>query len=278
METLGVWLRQTREAKGSTLEQAEDATRIRPRFLEALEAGDFTTFPGGEVQVRGFLRIYARYLGLSPDQVLARYDIERHGVEAASSSAPVQAGPDSRTRPATRPAPPPRRGTPISSAPRPRAANLATLAIVGIAVIILTAAVVAGGYFIIRNAGETPSDTATSTPTPAGPDVWPTATPITTSPAATPTFLVNPEGGVTLSLEATEHVWVRTIADGTMVFSGMLNPEQTESWSGQEIITVETGNGAALQVTVNEQPLGTMCERGGVCSRAWGPTGEIVVP
>jgi hypothetical protein len=79
-------------------------------------------------------------------------------------------------------------------------------------------------------------------------------------------------------LEATEHVWVRTIADGAMVFSGMLAPEQTVSWSGQEMITVETGNGAALQVTVNEQLLGEMCGRAEVCSRAWGPTGEIVVP
>lgn len=99
-----------------------------------------------------------------------------------------------------------------------------------------------------------------------------------TSLAVTPIFLVNPEGGITLSLEATEHVWVRVIADDTMVFSGMLAPEQAASWSGQEMITVETGNGAGLQVTVNEQLQGTMCGRAEVCTRAWGPAGEIVVP
>ena len=93
METLGVWLRQTREAKGSTLEEAEIATCIRPRFLEALEASDFSAFPGGEVQVRGFLRIYARYLDLSPDEVLARYDTEKHGAQVVSSGAPAETHP-----------------------------------------------------------------------------------------------------------------------------------------------------------------------------------------
>ena len=55
METLGVWLRQTREAQGSSLEEVEAETRIRPRFLEALEQGDYGVFPGGTVQIRGFL-------------------------------------------------------------------------------------------------------------------------------------------------------------------------------------------------------------------------------
>jgi cytoskeleton protein RodZ len=278
MGTLGVWLRQTREAKGSTLEQVEDATRIRPRFLEALEAGDFTVFPGGEVQVRGFLRIYARYLDLSPDQVLARYDLEIHGAEAASQGAVDEAQPASQTRPVTRPAPPPPlRSAPISAS-GPRAANLTTLAIVSVAIIILTAALVTGGYYIIRNAGEETTTAATVTPTaPSEVEGWPTATAPTT-PDVTPTFLINPEGGVTLSLEATEHVWVRVIADGAMVFSGMLAPDQPVSWLGQEMITVETGNGAGLQVTVNEQLQGTMCGRGEVCARTWGPTGEIFAP
>ena len=50
MDTLGEWLRQAREGLGGTLEEAAAATRIRARFLEALEAGDFAAFPGGDVQ------------------------------------------------------------------------------------------------------------------------------------------------------------------------------------------------------------------------------------
>jgi len=82
VDKLGRRLREAREAKGSTLEEAEDATRIRAHFLESLEAGDFAAFPGGDVQVRGFLRIYARYLDLS-EHLWRHYgrvleELERH--------------------------------------------------------------------------------------------------------------------------------------------------------------------------------------------------------
>ena len=88
----------------------------------------------------------------------------------------------------------------------------------------------------------------------------------------------NPAGGVTLALEATEHIWARVTVDGLMVFEGQLTPEQAKTWSGQEMVAVETGNGAGLVVTVNGQLQGTMCGRAEVCTRAWGPTGEVVVP
>ena len=53
---------------------------------------------------------------------------------------------------------------------------------------------------------------------------------------------------------------------------------QEETWSAQEAIIVDTGNGAGLQVTVNGQLQGTMCGRAQVCTCAWGPAGEIAVP
>ena len=89
VETLGAWLCRAREAKGSTLKEAESATRIRARFLEALEAGDLAAFPCGDVQIRGFLRIYARYLDLSQDEVFARYKSETRTGEAAPSGVPA---------------------------------------------------------------------------------------------------------------------------------------------------------------------------------------------
>ena len=82
METLGAWLCRTREAKESTLEEAESATRIRARFLEALEKGDLAAFPGGDVQIRGFLRIYAHYLDLPLDEVLSSLGLKRRLIGA----------------------------------------------------------------------------------------------------------------------------------------------------------------------------------------------------
>lgn len=283
MDTLGIWLRQAREGQGSTLEEAAAGTRIRPRFLEALEAGDFAAFPGGDVQVRGFLRIYARYLGLPPDEVVARYNAEVHGVETAAPGAPAKTQPLSPASAPTRPMtfqPP---SVPVYTA-RPRRLSLETLMIAGIVLVALVAIVAGGAYLVSRYTGEEAAATAT-TAAPAEAALLTTAaqTPSTatkapTRPAATPTFPASPQGGVTLTLEATEHVWVRVTADGRMAFEGMLATEQVETWSGQEAIVVETGDGAGLQVTVNGQPQGTMCGRAEVCARGWGPTGEVIVP
>jgi len=274
METLGVWLRQAREAKGCTLEEAEAATHIRPRFLKALEAGDFAVFAGGEVQVRGFLRIYARYLELSPDKVLTRYDAEVRGVEVVPSSgtpARTQSPPPARSTTGAAPLQP--RSVPAFTS-QPRRTSLERLIVAGIVLIVLLAVVAGGGYLISQNVGKPTAATVTGT-APAEAVLPTTAT--VTSPLVTPTFPANPQGGVTLALEATEHVWVYVTRDGQTVYQGLMAPGQVETWSGRELIIVETGNGAGLLVTVNEQPQGTMCGRTQVCTRGWGPIGEVEV-
>ena len=275
METLGVWLHQTREAKGSTLQEAEAATRIRARFLEMLEAGDYAAFPGGEVQVRGFLRIYARYLGLSPDEVLARYETEVHGVEAATPAAvPVEAGPAPSIRPPAESAPFQPRDIPVSPS---RTRWLAVGAVLLLSIALVVALAIAGRPLLaslLAPREEPPTATAAALVEVVSPT--PTETPAL--PTATPTVPPNPEGGVTLVMTATEHVWVRVLTDGQTAFEGMMAPGQAKSWSGQEAVIVDTGNGAGLLVTVNGQPQGVLGGRGQICTRAWGPTGEIAVP
>lgn len=68
---VGPTLRAAREAKNLSLEQVEQATRIRIKFLEALEDDDFGALPSMP-QARGFLRNYAQFLGLDAHDVLAR--------------------------------------------------------------------------------------------------------------------------------------------------------------------------------------------------------------
>jgi len=78
---LGTILRAAREKKGVTIAQAEQATRIRQKYLTALENEDFDHLPE-PVFVKGFLRNYALYLGLQPDDVLELYR-QTTGVPAA---------------------------------------------------------------------------------------------------------------------------------------------------------------------------------------------------
>jgi cytoskeletal protein RodZ len=65
-----------RERKGVDLMRAERDTKIRVRYLSALERGDYRELPGA-VYTKGFLRNYAIYLGLEPEDVLRQWRRER---------------------------------------------------------------------------------------------------------------------------------------------------------------------------------------------------------
>src|SRR5919201_6330879 len=75
-----------RERKGVDLYRAERDTKIRARYLAALERGDYRELPGA-VYTKGFLRNYALYLGLDPDEVLLQWRRERG--DSAATSEPV---------------------------------------------------------------------------------------------------------------------------------------------------------------------------------------------
>lgn len=70
---IGRALRKARLRRGKTLEQASRETRVKAEFLQALEAESFDVLLG-DVYVRGFLRSYSRYLGLSPEKVVSAYE------------------------------------------------------------------------------------------------------------------------------------------------------------------------------------------------------------
>jgi cytoskeletal protein RodZ len=73
MATLGDMLREARETRGLTAEDVERATRIRARYVHALEDHQFQELPG-DVYTRGFLRNYAIFLDLPVADVLGAYD------------------------------------------------------------------------------------------------------------------------------------------------------------------------------------------------------------
>ncbi len=74
--TLPERLLAARERKGVDLHRAERDTKIRARYLAALERGDWRELPGS-VYTKGFLRNYALYLGLDPDEILLQWRAER---------------------------------------------------------------------------------------------------------------------------------------------------------------------------------------------------------
>lgn len=71
---LGETLRRARSARNITLEDAERVTRIPRKYLEALELENFGILPA-PVYARGFLRSYAGYLGIDPNDLLPFFPV-----------------------------------------------------------------------------------------------------------------------------------------------------------------------------------------------------------
>lgn len=70
---VGVLLREARERSGLTVDDLAERTTIRPHVLEGIEVDDFTAC-GGDFYARGHLRTLARFLGLNPGDLVAKYD------------------------------------------------------------------------------------------------------------------------------------------------------------------------------------------------------------
>ena len=87
LHKLGEVLRTARESRGVDLARVERDTKIRSRYLSALERGEYRELPGA-VYTRGFLRNYGLYLGLDPEYLVDLYRLETNGVADRGAPAP----------------------------------------------------------------------------------------------------------------------------------------------------------------------------------------------
>src|SRR3954471_22785289 len=85
LASFGEELRREREIRGISLKEIADATKISKRFLEAIERNDHKTLPA-PVFTRGFVREYARYLGLSSEEMVNRYNFAAVGDDRIEQS------------------------------------------------------------------------------------------------------------------------------------------------------------------------------------------------
>jgi len=97
LHKLGEVLRTAREAKGVDLARVERDTKIRTRYLSALEGGDYRELPGS-VYTKGFLRNYAAYLGLDAEYLIDLYRLESAGVTPERLTVPTPPRPISTRR------------------------------------------------------------------------------------------------------------------------------------------------------------------------------------
>lgn len=91
--TLGEKLRQAREAKGIPIGEVAEQTRIAPLYIESIDNDDYRALPGG-IFNRGFIKSYAKYVGVDEQEALADYarllnDTEGNDVEEVKTYNPL---------------------------------------------------------------------------------------------------------------------------------------------------------------------------------------------
>lgn len=280
MGQVGDRLRQAREAQGLTLEQVEEITKIRRRYLQALEEEEYDQLPG-EVFVRGFLRNYSQALGLDADEILTAAGRQAVDPLALTHEPEEPYLDDPLVQPSTR------------------------QRVVSVVIGALVFATVALGGWMLYNylgpaggplapappdGGETPAPavhneptasptytlqptaarTATATPTLTG-TVEPTATATATrtpEPTAVPPT-ATPELGAILRLQAVEDSWVRVEVDAELAYEGTMSSGQVLEWRGSEQVFLLTGNAGGLRVWYNGQEQEPLGASGEVVERSW---------
>lgn len=252
---LGRYLRESRESKEITLEDAVRALRIRRDILESFEQGDFAVMDSA-VRVRGMLRNYAHFLGLEEERVLQYYESalnskrrRRFGRREAIHAEPIAPRKLTDTQP-TLP-----KIIPAQNQQSSRVAN----ALKNIAMFLVSVAALAVIIFVIVDTlqlGQSEDPVALVPTIPAGeititatntPTITPRATVLTDTPSAS-TFNIE---GVQVLVEINQRSWVRISADDVEQYIGFLEPGYSATYQGNNNIAITAANAAALDITYN---------------------------
>jgi hypothetical protein len=264
MESIGQRLRLGRERLGLSLEEAERTTRIRAQHLAALERNDFDSLPS-PVQARGFLKNYSDFLKLDTVRVLQDYSGTVPSRPQTGGRPPV--GPEVRVR---------RRGWLSTDLLVAATIALGTLALLvwggGRAMASLRAASASAGEssaFLLPTATLATSLSAEilAEAAPAAIEI------ISASPTLPPLNL--PSGRISVRLLVVQRAWVRALADGQVRYQGRVEPGAILDLSGDQVVEVTTGNGAAFHLALNGTDLGLLGGLDEVVIRLWTSEGEI---
>jgi hypothetical protein len=213
-------LAERRGERGLTIEQVASATRVRAEYLRALEADQPDRLPA-PVYAKGYLRTYARYLGLDPEPL----------VELLRSRAEH-----------------PRRVLGLGMvAVRPRIVFTApALAAVGL---VLLAGAFAFYAWRQVEADQRPGVTV------------PTGQPAVAAPPATPVPSPSPEPRpIVVGVRVTDAVWLNVIVDGKSQYtdSGKILPAGSQVYFTGVDVKITSGKAAATLITIDGRPIGAL--------------------
>jgi cytoskeletal protein RodZ len=215
--TFGSWLRQQRELREVSLREVADVTKISIRYLEALEQDRFDVLPA-PVFAKGFLRQYATYVGLKPDDVVNSY------LNALQEQEPQEE-------------------EPLRSDGRQTSWEWASGLLLALLVVALLALVAFLAFYAERRRGG-----ADETPPPiAAPPVE--ATPGPTSAAATPDAPLDVP--LLVTMEFTGDCWVEAVVDEGRRLSELHVQGESLRIEAEQIVRLTLDRPDAVRIEVN---------------------------
>lgn len=226
--SFGAWLRRQREMREITLREISEATKISLRYLEALEQERFDLLPA-KVFARGFLRQYARYVGLDPDEAVNRLLVaekEEGGEDEAEERSEAARG----------------RWTPLE----PSGTWKNVVLVAGLAVLLL--ALVFLVPWLIERLG---SEERAEEPPPGV--ALPEAVEERPAPPPAPTPEVS-AAPLEVTLDFRQNCWVEASVDGEPRVAEMRVQGESLQLQAQERVTLRLGNAGAVEVEVNGRP------------------------
>jgi cytoskeletal protein RodZ len=237
-DALGERFRAAREARGLSLSDVAEQIRIRSVYLAAIEDENWNAI-GAPVYVRGFLRTYARFLGIDPEEAVAAFN---------------------RTQPVA----PPTLGLPAEEAAAPQLSPRrgSVLVWVAAAVAVLLIAFVVYNELTMRR-GETTANAPAQT-TPSATEAGSAA--VSPSPAALPaaTPLALAHGGTnSLALVLSAPSWLRVTVDGSVSMEGTFPAGTSKTFHGKSAL-VRIGNAGGVEVYVDGRDVGKLGKSGDV--------------
>jgi cytoskeletal protein RodZ len=256
MAALGEEFRSAREARGLTVAEVAERLHIRSFYLAAIEDEDWTAI-GAPVYVRGFMRTYARFLGIDAESAVARL-----GSLANPASAPSEAAGVTR-----RAQPPGDLASPTDESSERR--GLSPLAIITIVVAVLVVAFLGYQVFGVKPAPNAVPIAVASVgdgnlaSSPANPVAATSKDTSAASPASTSSPTIPVHGlGVHLSADS----WLRIVVDGKPMMEGLYPAGTTRMFDGRSIV-VRAGNAGGLELSANGRSLGKLGGNGDVVER-----------
>jgi len=264
---IGNSLREARIRRGLSVKGVEDATRIRSKYLEALEEDDFEVLPG-PTYVKAFLRSYATFLKLDADSLIEQYRSykEPRDAEPAVLRADVTRTSGSRAR-----SPRSRAGAdPKKKRVRRNQRGYALVGVVAVVVVVLLAWFGSGrgreAASIDANS-VTSSTTSTSVITVSSSTTLPVGTggSSTTIPMGSSSGVTETTGGsgtgatsgenVILVVDVTEgSCWLvvrEDSASGAEIYAGTLSAGGQQTFDGSKRYWILVGKPESLALTVN---------------------------